>query len=163
MTSHTQIRMTPAPAIATAAPRVMLRHGVFILVCGIAIGAAGALLLSPYFASYARRGAYRGHQRPTARQIADRMRSQFDLNEEETAKMEAALDRHMQRLAELRKSWEPALDEVYRKFKEEAQAALTPDHYAAWEKDLQNRQARWRASGSQPWPRGDGAASAPSE
>lgn len=163
MTSHTQIPMTSAPAIATAAPGVTLRQGALILVCGIAIGAAGALLLSPYFASYARWGAYRGHQRPNARQIADRMRSQFDLNEEETDKMETALARHMQRLAELRKSWEPALDEAYRQFKEEAQAALTPDHYAAWEKDLQNRHARWRASCSQPWPRGGCADSDPSE
>jgi hypothetical protein len=101
--------------------------GVLILVCGIAIGSGGTVVVM-------KRMILRAIQHPERipQRITDRMRGKLNLTEDQATKVKAILTEHQKKIQALLRQIQPGVNEEFVKAKEDVAATLNPDQAKKW-------------------------------
>jgi Spy/CpxP family protein refolding chaperone len=120
----------------------MAFFGLVILLAGIAIGAASALILQrprPI-------GPFTGPEFVSEAMIRG-LRRQLQLSPEQMEKVESILQKHMQKLHEIRMNARPQIAEQLRLMNEEISSVLTEQQRQIWQERLYRLQRQFRQRG----------------
>lgn len=101
--------------------------GLLILICGIAIGTGGTVVVMKHIILNAIQHSERVPQR-----ITDRMRGKLGLTEDQAAKVKAILTERQKKIQALLRQVRPEVDKEFEKAKEEVAAILKPDQAKKW-------------------------------
>jgi len=101
--------------------------GTVILVCGIAIGAGGTVVVMKHIIVNAIQHPERLPQR-----ITDRMRGKLGLSEDQATKLKAILTERQKRIQALLRQIQPEVDKEFEKAKEDVAATLKPEQAKKW-------------------------------
>lgn len=137
-----QDREAGAPALAPVRQKTwpMLLAGALVLLSGIAIGVAAAML---WLKDRPPRHP-RGHRTP--KRIAARLRSSHGLTDAQTLKVEEAFRRRLQALDAIRHEILPRVEAEHRKLRNEMKAILTPEQFERWNTRFGALRGRWPLS-----------------
>lgn len=111
--------------------------GVLILVCGIAIGTGGTVVLMKRIILQAIQ-----HPEKVPQRITDRMRGKLDLTEDQAVKVKAILTERQKKIQALLRQIQPEVDKEFEKAKEDVAAILKPDQAKEW-RDRFDRLRNW--------------------
>jgi hypothetical protein len=101
--------------------------GLLILICGIAIGTGGTVVVMKHIILNAIQHSERVPQR-----ITDRMRGKLGLTEDQAAKVKAILTERQKKIQALLRQVRPEVDKEFEKAKEDVAAILKPDQAKKW-------------------------------
>ena len=101
--------------------------GVLILVCGVAIGTGGTVVVMKRIILDAIQ-----HPEKVPQRITDRMRGKLGLTEDQAAKVKAILSDRQNKIQALLRQVRPEVDKEFEKAKEDVAAILKPDQAKKW-------------------------------
>ena len=101
--------------------------GILILVCGIAIGTGGTVVVMKHIILNAIQ-----HPEKVPQRITDRMRGKLGLTDDQAAKVKAILTERHKKIHALLRQVRPEVDKEFEKAKEEVAAILKPDQAKKW-------------------------------
>ncbi len=111
--------------------------GVVILVCGIAIGAGGTVVVMKHIILNAIQ-----HPEKVPQRITDRMRGKLGLTDEQAAKVKAILTERQKKIQALLRQIQPDVDKEFENAKEDVAAVLKPDQAKKWRERF-DRMRKW--------------------
>lgn len=109
--------------------------GVLILVCGMAIGTGGTVVVMKHIILRAIQ-----HPEKVPQRITDRMRRKLDLTEDQEAKFKAIVTERQKKIQVLLRQIQPEVNKELEKAKEDVEAILNPDQAKKW----RERFDQWR-------------------
>ncbi len=101
--------------------------GALILVCGIAIGTGGTVIVMKHIIISACR-----HPENVPQRITDRMRGKLGLTDDQAAKVKTILTERQKKIQALLRQIQPEVDKQFQNAKEEVAAVLKPDQAKKW-------------------------------
>jgi hypothetical protein len=113
--------------------------GTGILFFGVIIGAGGMFLWKK-----SRRRFRRASHTDGARHIAERMRSNLDLTDEQTEKVRVILEKHLKAFQAIQQEIAPKLEAQRGKIQEELKEVLAPEQFEKWKKRFESMKKRFR-------------------
>jgi len=117
--------------------------GMIILICGVIIG-SGAAVLRLKDEMVMRRGPF-----PPTKAVVEDMAARYDLNPEQTKKVEAAFEKRRETLRTTFEEFRSKSEAEFQTLSAEIKKILTSEQFARWEQDFKRR----RRPGP-PWERG---------
>jgi hypothetical protein len=111
--------------------------GILILVCGMAIGTGGTVVVMKRIILHSIQ-----HPEKVPQRITDRMRGKLDLTEDQAAKVKAILTESQKKIQDLLRQIQPEVDKEFEKAKEDVAAILKPDQAKKW-RDRFDRLRNW--------------------
>lgn len=120
----------------------MAFFGLVILLAGIVIGAASMLILAPHRLMRPPQGPEIASER-----MIPRLRHLLGLSSEQMEKLEPILQKHMQRLHEIRMGARSEITEQLHQMNEEISALLTEEQKQLWQQNLHHLQRQLRPPG----------------
>ena len=103
--------------------------GIVILVCGVAIGAGGTIVITRHLILHAIQ-----HPEEAPQRITDRVRSKLGVSDEQAAQIKAILSKRQQAIHALRRQVQPQVEEELYQAREEVAALLKPEQADKWRK-----------------------------
>ncbi len=105
----------------------MAFFGLIILIAGLVIGAAGAVLILPQTSPERAASQERGHQ-----MMLERIMPRLGLSPEQTQRIGPVLQKHLQRLEQIREQGRTQIAEELETMDEDMSAVLTPRQQQRW-------------------------------
>ena len=136
----------------------MVLLSAIILLAGIVIGSAGTTLLIQKNSS-----KIPGPGRDAAEKITHKLKERLRLTDEQFAKIEPIIKKHMDKLGDIQKNARPLLETQVNQMKEKISALLTDIQKEKWEKQMKylERGFRMRRGSGPHGSRGDGKGGGP--
>jgi Spy/CpxP family protein refolding chaperone len=125
--------------------------GLLILVCGIAIGAGGTVVL----AKRVLLGPQRKPPQQVGRALMQRLSGSLNLTPQQETQVREIMKRHFDRTAEIRAEARGEMEQELAAMRDEVAQVLTPEQQAKWQAHYQRLQ-RWTAPATGPRPFGGG-------
>ncbi|AFM25007.1 hypothetical protein [Desulfomonile tiedjei] len=101
--------------------------GIIILVCGVAIGAGGTVVIMRHTVLHAIQ-----HPEEAPQRIADRVRKKLGISDEKAVRIEEILSERQKKIQALRRQVQPQIDDELNQAREEVAALLNPEQAAKW-------------------------------
>jgi hypothetical protein len=103
--------------------------GIIILVCGVAIGAGGAVVVMRHMILHAIE-----HPEEAPQRITDRIRGKLGISDEKAARIKAILSERQKAIHALRRQVQPQIEQELNLAREEVAALLNPEQADKWRK-----------------------------
>ncbi len=117
----------------------------FILLFGVVIGAGGVYLWLNDRIMYPQQGRF-DHAKK-AQNIVGKMKTRYDLTDEQVGRVERIFARQFEAMAQWRQGLDSKIDQTRQQMVDEIRDVLTEEQFGRWEKKFQDRMRRWRGRG----------------
>jgi hypothetical protein len=142
------VKKDPTPAIAPSSTGLQsprrrgkwktVALGLAILLCGMLIGAGGAVICVQKILVYAIHHPEEAPARMTAR-----LRKKLHLSDDQAARVKAILSERQKAIQAIRRETQPKVMKELERTKEEVAAILSPDQARLWRSRFAQLQGRW--------------------
>jgi len=131
---------SPAPVSPRRQIRLQILAGVVVLLSGVVVGSGGTILLLGDRIMW----RPRPHKRRTPAALAEKFRSKYGLNEQQTGKIREILTRGFKQREMIHQQMEQKDRQQRQEFIEQMQQVLTPEQFERWKRDFEARIKRFK-------------------